>query len=658
MDRFSSALTAGILSAATAWGLDHLLAFITLGYPLPQEPRFGLAYALCGAVAGLLVAASSRAASTLMLWAGALALIYAVPIFERLYQMSAARMPLAAALLLALAAVGGYGAWIWLLQRLTRSPSAACWIAAGTAAVGLAVNRNLVTRALDVEALFADAAIVLVAVAFALLFRWRGARVAGSVALAALALAAGWVAIGPDRSPSPEPSQVSAARSEKGRTPDLLLVVVDTLRLDVFESVVSETPEGRAFAESLGPAVWFDNAIAAAPWTAPSVGSILTGLYPQEHGFGAQSPSQDPNRPLRRLADAVPTLASRLRNRGYLTEAIGTNPILHPVSGIDRGFDSYELLPGSTTKLPLLTALAKAGALRDEFYQPASAVRRLLKRRLHRLPADRPLFLWLHLMDPHEPLHAHPDLPPDPGTERRSGKERLYREEVRFTLAELSAMIDLLKEHGRWADALLVLVSDHGEMFPSDGHPTGVIDRRTGEEKLYGHGHALYGELVRVPLVVRPPGGLRATRHVGVLTSHTDLHDTIVEVLDVDIPKVGRDRVSLAPFLAPALDRPADLPRRPFALIGANQQGPRQRALRTHDLKLIEYLEPPERSELFDVLQDPQEHHDIAEREPERLPLVRRLLRNQLALLDDLPEAEDMEIDDETRRQLEALGYL
>ena len=126
------------------------------------------------------------------------------------------------------------------------------------------------------------------------------------------------------------------------------MIIIDTIRQDLFDSVIAETDEGRRFRGSLKDAAWFSNTVAAAPWTAPSVGSIMTGLYPGEHGFGR--PTEDPSRPLQRLKDSVPTLAEHLSARGYETMGIVTNSLLHPVSGINRGFSNYTLLQAGTPR--------------------------------------------------------------------------------------------------------------------------------------------------------------------------------------------------------------------------------------------------------------------------------------------------------------------
>ena len=654
--RSARVLTLGGLAGLGALAVDELLANLTLGYWLPLNGRLVAAYIVLGgalAAAFEIGAVGSRRAPMCgrQIFALAAAGIYSLAIFERIHLAIAHRSTLLA-IVVATLAIFGYGLWILLLRRVAPITSKALPILSGalTAATGLAVNRNLVNYPLEPAALIADAAILTVSLLIAVLARWTNERRAGAFLAVGSCVAIIAVLLG--RSTLPE-----APSPESRHQPNLILVVIDTLRQDVFQSVVENTPEGQAFQQSLSGAAWFSQAIAVSPWTVPSIGTIMTGLYPQEHGFDTSS-NHDPSRPLKPLAASVPTLAENLRRLGYSTEAIGTNPLLQPISGIARGFESYEILSGPTVKLPPLTALARLGLLPNVYYQPAKSVRQRLRQRLNRISKDeRPLFLWLHLLDPHAPLQPHSWLPPDNSVTDLTEPERLYRDEVRYALAELSLMFELLRSKDLWDDTVLIIVSDHGEMFPSDDHDNGVKTLVGQRPKLYGHGHALYGELVRVPLVIRPPGGLPSDRPLDVLTSHADLYDTVIDLLGVDLPKTDRERVSLAPWLAREL--PSQLPRRRRqALIGANQHGPEQRALRTRELKLIDYPKGQRSNELYLLESDPGEQIEVSGRRARKLAKFQRRLEHQFSLLREPPETQATELDSETLKRLQALGYL
>lgn len=690
VSRLVSGLLLGLFAGAAALGLDLLLAAITLGEPVPPVEGMGLVYLATGLGFGLvggLVATLLPRRSAVDAFRGpsgtftftftsafafAFAAVYTLPVFERLFDAALVRLrPLLGpgatsqglAILLGLLGALALFALAHVLGRIARAPTAGLLIAGWVAAAGLAVNRNWVAHPLEPKALLADAAIVGLGFAAAGLARARGPIVLAAVAAGLAAVLAAWIFVGPA---PPSPAGAPPMTAEGESPPNLLLLVIDTLRADVFEAVLEQTEEGRAFARHLEDAMLFENAQAAAPWTAPSMGSILTGLYPDEHGFGQLRAERDPNRTLRPLAPHVPTLATRLRQRGYATEAIIANPILYPGSGIDRGFDRYEVLDSTIKKLPLLMVAARLGWMEIADYQPAPRVTARMARRLDALvDGGRPFFLWLQYLDPHEPIVEHPQLGPDPAAQGLDEESRLYRDEVRYTLVHLGRAIELLKERGAWQNSLVILVSDHGEMHPVDGHAAPIRDPETGDFLRRGHGKALYDEIVRVPLVIRPPGALpeegddagqTGPRRIPHLVSHLDLHDTVAEVLGVDIPAIGRDRISLAPYLEP--EEPSAR-RRAWALLGGIQAGIPQRSLVTPKRKLVVYdrEKPPE---LYDLGRDPEEQHNLAKNPKVDLESWVERLEARWAELNALEDDDDgaAELDPETRKRLEALGYL
>ena len=676
------ALAAGGLAGLAALGADELLAVLTLGFAVPLETRHVVAYVALGAAGSLvwLIVALARRHSSggprpdgWAAFAVGAAGIYAPAIFERVYHVLGHRNAAAPGIATALLAVVGYGIWIAVLWRAAggrrgagQAGSVAPALGAAGAAVGLAVNRNLVDLPLEPLALAADAGVLTGTLGLAFLARKAGVLRAVAVLAGLAAIVAGAVTLGRGGASSPAtPAEgapaagapAAGAPAAGDRPPNLVLVIIDTLRQDSFANVVRYTEEGRTFRKAMAGSAWFSRAVAAAPWTVPSVGSIMTGLYPKEHGFHS-APVKSPSRPLRPLAETVPTLAQKLERRGYWTEAIGTNPLLQPVSGIARGFAHYEILSGPTVKLPPLTALLRLGLLGVDNYQEAGSVRRRLSQRLGPMTASaKPIFLWLHLMDPHSPLKSHRGLTPDPRVATYDEPRRLYHDEVRYALRELTSMLRMLRDHGLWRDTVLVVVSDHGEMFPADGHDVGVTTLDRTRPKLYGHGHAMYAELVNVPLVIRPPGGLPKSRRVTTLTSHVDMHDTILDLLDHKGERIGGERVSLAPWLG--VEAPVPAPRsRKRVLIGANQHGPKQRALRTHRFKLIDYLLSSRPSELYNSMADRGERRDLASLDPRRLARLERSLENAWEELPEAPPADPAELDAETLKRLKALGYV
>ncbi len=679
-------MAAGALAGLLVLVVDVALGRWMAGYAAPVSWRIAAASAgfgmlVCGLLEILRSVTGRAPGSFLQHATTAAAALYGGSIYERVERLGLDRSTPAVAAVAGVLALLGYGLWILCLARIRRpradgeSRLFAGWqppalgIGALTVALGLAVNLHLVSAPGEPTALVLDAAIVAVSLGLAL--AWRAvARGRGRVAV----ILAGVLVLGFSglvqalRTPPPRPAAADdTAPPELPRpaatdSPHLVLLTIDTLRKDVFDSVIEQTAEGQALREALGSAAWFDNFIAVAPWTAPAVASILTGLHPHEHGYTSPASARGPAE-LSRMDGSIRTLAEALRERGYFTAAIVTNPHLTPAGGLAQGFSDYEWLRAPTRRLPAARFLARIGWLVQSTYQPATVVRRRFDRLLKRLPADRPAFLWVHLMDPHLPLHQHRDLPPEPSARAaREGQEGVldedvYRQETRFLCRELTRLVELLKERRLWSETLWVMAADHGEMFLRDGHQVRQGDRTLAE----GHGHALYSELLRVPAVVRPPGGLPAELRIDALASQVDLYSTIIESLGFEDAAPPADRISWAPSLEPDTPNSArsDVRSRRYVLSGDLMIGPTRNAIRTRRWKLIHSPSGTGPDELYDLDADPGEQRNLAAEEPARREELKALLGTARARLKAPPEARvPVVLDPETQRQLKALGYV
>ena len=174
---------------------------------------------------------------------------------------------------------------------------------------------------------------------------------------------------------------------------------------------------------------------------------------------------------------------------------------------------------------------------------------------------------------------------------------------------------------------------------------------------LQGHGHALYDELVHVPLVIRPAGGIGSGRALEALVSHVDLMATISDLLGVDPLPVPDGRFSVAAQLEPATP-PNAVAARSEAYAGATQRGPLQFAIRSRDFKLVYYPNGDRATEIYDLVEDPDEHNDLArEGHPLAEDAVEKVAKHAF-VMSTMDHAEAIAFDRDTREQLEALGYL
>ena len=262
-----------------------------------------------------------------------------------------------------------------------------------------------------------------------------------------------------------------------------MIYLVDTLRADhtgVYGYDRKTTPELDAFAKD---AVVFDQAIAHASWTKPSVASILTSRLPGQHRAVQLRDALDPSNV---------TIAQRLHEKGWTTGAAIANSVIYGAeSTFDRGFGFFAGLHGDDDRR---SKLVGADVVVDTALAWLST------------QGGLPTFLYVHTMDPHVPYappppfdqmfepHPTPDHPAqDPRTDYKEplDRERLiaqYDGDIAFGDREFGRFVRGLKAAGRYDDALVVFLSDHGEEF---------LD----------HGRWLHGRSVFDELIQRAPGG-------------------------------------------------------------------------------------------------------------------------------------------------------
>ena len=260
------------------------------------------------------------------------------------------------------------------------------------------------------------------------------------------------------------PEAPPASDDGAGREPrrSILLVTLDTTRADVvgYAGGSAETP---ALDRLAAAGVRFERAYATAPMTLPSHASMMTGLYPAGHGLHENGRSLD---------RSVGVVAERLRDLGYSTGALVSGYPLARQFGLARGFVSFD------------DSFAHDAAERTAGDTTAAAIGLLAAERCRKGVASKPLFLWVHYFDAHDPFTAPAEFasrhPADP-----------YAAEVAYVDHEMGRLVDAFRERCG-EDAAIVVVGDHGE---------GLGDH--GEQR---HGNLLYDGVMRVPLVIAAPG--------------------------------------------------------------------------------------------------------------------------------------------------------
>lgn len=328
-------------------------------------------------------------------------------------------------------------------------------------------------------------------------------------------------------------------------SPNVLLIILDTVRAASLS--LHGGPASTPVLDSLASGgIVYNRAVSAAPWTLPAHASLFTGLWPHEHGADWRTP----------LDDRAPTLAGILSESGYRTAGFVANLVFTSREhGLDRGFDVYRDYRRSPGALLRSTSLGQA-------ITTSALVRRLTGARevagrkrgaqvneefleWQGRADDRPWFAFLNYYDAHEPYVPRP---PFAGrysaglVPRRFDRQRFwhveggidqwslltpaevdaeraaYEESITGLDADLGALLATLRARGALENTLVVVTSDHGELF--------------GEHDAHVHGNSIYWRTIHVPLVFSWPGRLSA----GVVADAVSLRDVPSTILRLAVP--------------------------------------------------------------------------------------------------------------------------
>lgn len=302
------------------------------------------------------------------------------------------------------------------------------------------------------------------------------------------------------------------------RGPDVILLTVDTLRLDHVSAFAPDSPVQTPAMDALAAdGVVYTQAWSPISVTGPAFATLMTGQEPATHGVLMNVFNGGPM-----VGEPVETLAERLRDEGWQTGAFISGFTLRTTLGLNQGFQRYDTPPpGQKRRSSDLTARVALGWLGQR-------------------KASQRAFVWWHSYDPHGPLDSQEGTAPRKGDwqrdltqlERLPEYQRLYSisdpdfyarryaAAVSFSDAQVGRILDALKEAGRYDGALIVLTADHGESF-------------TERELWFDHGTHASPEQLHVPLIIKYPGGEGAGSRVDTLVGLGDVAPTILDALDL-----------------------------------------------------------------------------------------------------------------------------
>ena len=393
--------------------------------------------------------------------------------------------------------------------------------------------------------------------------------------------------------------------------PNIVFVLADTLRTDAM-AAYGGNPELMPFVNRLAArALVFTDVKVNSSWTFPSVASFFTGLLPEEHGavWGSS------------LSPDHVTLAEALAAHGFRTAAFVSNGVaVREDRGMGQGFEEFHQLGVSGSSYP------PAEQINDAVFDwlppaPEPGIDR------------RPVFLYVHYLDPHVPYVSAGGVDPASHSAAIGG----YESDLRYLDVHIRELVATVEERLE-GSTFIFFVSDHGEEF--------------GEHGERGHGRALYDEVLTVPAFLYL-GEAGASGRIDARLEGRDFYDLITVLAgseDVDVRAWAAAASRSERYAATYYTNPSPL----YAMLRPYRAAIALRAIEKDGYTLI-WSGQGDTYELYDMGVDPGQLRNIAAAEPEIVAELAAALRAAPSYWS--PKIAQAFTEDELER-LRALGYL
>lgn len=452
----------------------------------------------------------------------------------------------------------------------------------------------------------------------------------------------------------------SSANSETAQAPNLIMIVLDTVRADHL-SLYGYKLKTSPFLESLGSkSLVFEKAYSTSPWTLPSHASFFTGLMPSEHNCTYEN---------MKLAKDFTTISENLQKKGYFTVGISNNALLNIASGIPQGFHIFiennqlKIYTGEIIKGFLLKFFPKF--LSDN---GARLTNRTIFKWLSKFSSKRkPFFIFINYMEAHvpyprdisaykffkNPKQAQEKYPPIEwdfyncyGEHRKEFRETVvkwYDGSISYLDSQLQRLYEQITKLGLDENTIIVILSDHGESFY--------------EHKWWGHGIHLYETELRVPLLIYYPKVFTPKRTEN-LFSLKELPDFLLDLIQGKSEKELLDKLENSKTVFAEVFKPVMyIERIPEFCQGfdTSELDKRQKAIIQFPYKLIRDSRGNE--ELYDVSSDFEERNNLINIKPE---VYAQLSEKMDLYLRSHPSVLFLKkrMDSVTFKALKALGYI
>ncbi|RJP20861.1 MAG: hypothetical protein C4527_24450 [Candidatus Omnitrophota bacterium] len=395
--------------------------------------------------------------------------------------------------------------------------------------------------------------------------------------------------------------------------PHVFFVLADTLRADALGCYGQAEPVTPHLDRLARRGVILEQMIAQSPHTETSIPSILQGMYPHRHGrmfrysrHNAATPEYIESRDLNPRYE---TLAEVFQNHGYLTYGFHNNLLVSAKYGFHRGF--YDYVDYVAEKG--ISDMWKKIALPTAHFGVEDAIRAV-----ERAPLDVPLFVFLHLLDPHNPYTPPDDFNLSVKKEADKIDEAAYLGEVAFVDEQIGQLIEALERNRLFEKCLFVFTSDHGEEFVNPyGRPI-------------GHGRTLFQTLLHVPFLCVFSGMIPNDSRVSRRVESVDAFPTLLELagLKSNQPISGNSFVSL-------LTGNGERYQKTEAIAEGIRRGEERKCLIQNGYKLIYFCDSA-RTFLYNLDEDPSELQDVAKKKPQIVADMKSRLLDILHLQEPL----------------------
>ena len=319
------------------------------------------------------------------------------------------------------------------------------------------------------------------------------------------------------------------------------------------------------------------------------------------------------------------TLADILKQTGYLTAGVVGGPWLKKVFGLNKGFEYYNDYDIGTLN----------GRLADQVTD--AAVRWVEEAK------NKNIFLFLNYFDPHYPYEPPKDFvapffQKNPHIFYQLSKLQQiiasYDGEILYMDYHIGKLLENLKANNLYDNSMIIVTADHGDLF--------------GEHGKFGHGDYLWQEEIHVPLFIKYPAGEISPQQSNLRIQLTDILPLICKRLGINIPE------NIQGDVPPKIEHPIMAETYPLKEISKDGYW---RAIFDKDYKFLWNSENNHR--LFNLRKDPAEQLNLIEKKPQ---VAGRMLSNMERYLADLPktshDSAEREIDEDTKKALESLGYI